>query len=132
MNENKGSSSTRIGYKVRITVPDLAGYDVAGSGDAKITGLKGKSFVASISGSGDVTASGSADHVEASISGSGDIDLKNVKSRNAEVSVTGSGDIAVSASEKLDASIAGSGSVTYYGNPQVSKSVVGSGEVSKG
>lgn len=130
--ENKGSSSTRIGFKVKITVPDLTGYDVAGSGDAHITGLKGGAFVAAIAGSGDITATGSVNRVEASISGSGDIDLRGVKAREAEVSIAGSGDIAVSASEKLDASIAGSGNVTYYGNPTVSKSVVGSGEIARG
>lgn len=128
----KGSTSTQLGIKARITVPELNGLDIAGSGDSAIRGIKSKTFFVSISGSGDVKASGGADNISTSIAGSGNIDLSGLKAKVGDVSITGSGDVKVSASEKLNATIAGSGNVTYYGNPKVRKTVMGSGEIVKG
>lgn len=128
----KGSSSSRLGIKAKITVPELNGLDISGSGDSSIRGIKSKTFFVSISGSGDVRAAGGADNVSASIAGSGNVDLAGLKARVGDISITGSGDVKVSASEKLNATIAGSGNVTYFGNPKVRRTVMGSGEVVKG
>lgn len=128
----KGSTSSHLGIKAKITVPELNGLDVSGSGDSTIRGVKSKTFFVSISGSGDVKADGAADNVSASIAGSGQVDLSGLKAKVGDISITGSGDVKVNAQDKLSASVAGSGNVKYFGNPKVRKTVMGSGDVVKG
>ena len=127
---SEGSFSTSKPLRLTITAPNLEGIEIRGSGDARIEGVHADRFEASISGSGEVTVTGSAKHVAASIAGSGDLDLGGLKSVTAEASVSGSGDIAIHATESLDASIMGSGDIRYLGSPgKVKKSIMGSGDV---
>lgn len=128
---SKGSYNTRLGVKIQIQVPNLNEVAISGSGDMEITGLKEKSFVAKISGSGEIVVEGVATEVEAAVSGSGDIDLGKLTSDKARASVSGSGDIEVNASKTLTASISGSGDIKYHGSPTVVKKVSGSGSVEK-
>lgn len=124
------SYSTRLGVKVTISVPQLAGISIRGSGDVDVSGINGETFSASISGAGDVTASGTVGKVDASIRGSGDLKLGELQAKSASISIAGSGDVTVNAAEELSVSIAGSGDVKYKGSPsKVSKSIAGSGSV---
>lgn len=126
----KGSYSTKNPTRAVITVPNLDGFAIHGSGDAKIDGIRGNAFAVAINGSGGVLGRGQTESVTASISGSGDIDFSNVRARKATASIAGSGDIDVHATESLTASIQGSGDIAYRGNPKnVQKSVAGSGNV---
>ena len=145
--KGKNLRPTRLNYI--ITVKDLQGASIAGSGD--ITGKSrfvSEDFYTYISGSGDIrlelnTAhmtsdiagsgsihlSGKADVHQASITGSGEINAFDLETQNASLSITGSGDCKVNASEKLQAKITGSGDVLYKGHPQVNKTITGSGSV---
>ncbi|HXH62011.1 MAG TPA: head GIN domain-containing protein [Fimbriimonadaceae bacterium] len=114
---------------IDITLPKLTALAINGSGDATVDGVDSDSFSVSISGSGDITATGQAEKCTVSVSGSGDIDVSKIKSKSATVEIAGSGNIAVDASDTLDATISGSGNVSYTGDPKVTKQVAGSGSI---
>jgi hypothetical protein len=129
--DSKKSFSTSLGVTVKFTVADLDGVSVTGSGDIRVTGLKGGEMDARITGSGDVTLSGAADRLRANITGSGDLRAGDLAAKEVRVTVTGSGDATVRAIEGLDAGVTCSGDVHYYGNPpRVRKGVTGSGDIS--
>jgi hypothetical protein len=132
-----------------ITVADLKGVSISGSGD-----ISGRSrfvtdnFYADISGSGDISMELEVDRLEsgitgsgfinlfgttkthrASITGSGDIDAFGMDANNVSIKISGSGDCKVKAAETLTAKISGSGDVYYKGRPQVNTSISGSGSI---
>lgn len=124
------SYSTKVGVKVAITVPELSGVQINGSGDIRITGLDAEKFSTVIRGSGNIQAAGTARDLSAQIEGSGDLNLGDLQTHTASISVAGSGNATVNASEQLSASVAGSGNIQYRGAPKnVQKSVAGSGSV---
>jgi hypothetical protein len=124
--------SSKTPVKLTITVPQLTGVAINGSGDVDVSGLDGaESFAVAINGSGDVTAKGTAQSVSVAVRGSGDVKLQELAAKNGKVAVAGSGDVTVNASDALDVSIAGSGDVKYLGSPKVTKSIAGVGDVRK-
>lgn len=126
---NTSISPTRP-IRVTITVTSLNAARITGSGNINIEGIDADSVELEVAGSGDITATGSAERVEVSLSGSGNILGGELEARTANVSINGSGDITVYASESLDATIRGSGNVGYRGNPaHVDESIPGSGAV---
>jgi hypothetical protein len=82
-----------------------------------------------LNGSGDWTATGSADALEVWINGSGSFDAPELASRTARVAISGSGDAIVRVNETLDARISSSGSVHYIGSLAIAQQVDGSGRV---
>jgi len=125
-----GSSiSPRTPISYRVTVTDLSGLSVSGSGDITAGGAAGPDLAVTISGSGTITASGTTDRLSVEISGSGDFAGGSLAARDVEVTVSGSGSALVHAGATLHASISGSGDVRYLGEPAVTKDVTGSGEV---
>ncbi|MCB0634552.1 MAG: head GIN domain-containing protein [Saprospiraceae bacterium] len=115
----------------RITVPEIEGLAVAGSGsiigEDDFNGMDRLDF--SIAGSGDIEFSGSARKVSVSIAGNGDVDIADLKTEDCKVDIAGSGNCKIEVVESLSVSIAGSGDVTYKGSPRVSTSIAGSGRV---
>lgn len=136
---------------VYITMPELDGLGVSGSGKAEVLdAIKAEDLGFSVSGSGNIMTAGlTVEDLECSISGSGNIRLDDGSVVDAEVSISGSGnfygedvrmetmEIGVSGSgscrcyvtESLEARVSGSGNVTYYGNPRIDARVSGSGRV---
>jgi hypothetical protein len=136
---------------VYITMPEIKGLGVSGSGRAEIKDIvktddlslsvsgSGKIFTdeiavnnlsSSISGSGDViVGSGNAARGDISISGSGNYNGENAKIGSVDISISGSGNCATNVTESLKASVSGSGNVTYVGNPRIDARVSGSGKV---
>lgn len=147
-------SITHSEAKVMITMPDtLYSILLSGSGDVvvndafnklqilKISGsgdiiLKSDAqydyLKATISGSGQISGSGTATELETLISGSGYIRFEELITQSAQCTISGSGNTYVSVVTNLDANISGSGNIIYYGNPSVDASVTGSGRVRKG
>jgi hypothetical protein len=123
--------SPRTPITYRVTVTDLSGLLVSGSGDITAGGASGPTFEVAISGSGTITADGTTDRLSVDISGSGDFAGGSLTARDVDVTVSGSGSALVHASATLHASISGSGDVRYLGEPAVTKDVSGSGEVVK-
>ena len=137
---------------VNITMPEIEGLQVSGSGRAEIIddlqadGLSlsvsgsGKLYTSkvdadeldcSISGSGDIIlgSSGSVDNGEISISGSGSFSGENVGIDHLNVHISGSGSCSCKVGDSLEARISGSGNVYYSGNPKIDARVSGSGHV---
>jgi hypothetical protein len=137
---------------VYITMPELKGLGVSGSGKAEIKDAvkaeeldlsvsgSGKIFTGDvivskldcgISGSGDIVPSGNgtANKADISISGSGNYEGESFKIGTAEIHISGSGNCSCYVTESLRASVSGSGDVTYGGNPKVDAHVSGSGKV---
>ena len=137
---------------VYITMPEIEGLGVSGSGKAEITDpLKAEDLELSVSGSGKINVAAiDVKNLESTISGSGSINLSgNGIVGDAEISISGSGvyqgeevsigtlEVAISGSGKcycnveksLEASISGSGNVVYAGAPRIDAHVSGSGHV---
>lgn len=137
---------------VYITMPELAGLGVSGSGKAEIKDAikaedldfsvsgSGRILTADlalgklnvgISGSGDVVVGGSGDakSAEVSISGSGNYSGETLRIGSADFSISGSGSSRCNVTDNLEASVSGSGTITYIGSPKIDARVSGSGRV---
>jgi hypothetical protein len=115
----------------RITVKDLDAVAVSGSGSMSVTGLATRRLKVDLSGSGEITAAGSADSQKIDVSGSGKYRAGGLPSTAVDADISGSGEVDVRVSDTLHASISGSGTLTYTGDPRVSQDVSGSGKVIK-
>ena len=100
---------------------------VSGSGDVQVAELSTGEVNADISGSGEVYLSGDATTQDLTISGSGKYQAGDLCSGSVTVSISGSGKATVCAIETLESDISGSGSVNYYGQPSINSSGSGSG-----
>jgi hypothetical protein len=122
-------SNRPIRYQVEVR--DLTGLSVSGSGDITATDISTAALRIEISGSGRITASGSAEVQELDISGSGSYRGADLDSKTARAQITGSGEGDLTVRDALDVRISGSGSVTYSGDPQVTQQITGSGKLTK-
>jgi len=133
-----------------VTVPQLTGAAIAGSGDIKVDKISGNAFVGevagsggldlasvevqslklSIGGSGDVKAgTGHAKTADYDIAGSGGIDAAAIIAEQAKVSIAGSGSVKVNATGTADVDVMGSGDVNVTGGAKCTISKAGSGDV---
>jgi len=118
--------------KYSVTVKDLTGVAVSGSGSVTMSKIATTALNTNISGSGSITASGTADDQSLKISGSGRYQAEQLTSKTVKVDISGSGVASVRASDVLDIQMSGSGTLTYTGDPkQVTQQVSGSGKVIK-
>jgi len=124
------SGSGKVEILDKIVADDLD-FGVSGSGKLITSGLDVDRFVCGISGSGDVIlgSTGSIDRGEISISGSGGFSGEGIQIDDLEVHISGSGNCRCWAGDNLEAYISGSGNITYSGNPKVDAKVSGSGHV---
>ena len=84
----------------------------------------------SLSGSGNIKLSGSAENSKVRVIGSGNFTSSSLVTVASAVRVSGSGKAEINASDKVDAAIRGSGDVRYTGAAKnVIKSTSGSGEI---
>jgi hypothetical protein len=137
---------------VYITMPELTGLGVSGSGKAEIkdavkaenldfsvsgsgriqtAGLALGKLNVGISGSGDVIIGGTGEAASADIdiSGSGNYSGETLRIANAEFSISGSGSCKCNVTDNLEARVSGSGNITYLGTPKIDARVSGSGKV---
>jgi putative autotransporter adhesin-like protein len=102
---------------------------VSGSGDLRIDALTAREVAVRISGSGDVDLAGEVTEQEVAISGSGKYRGGDLRSETVALTISGSGDATLWTIESLDARLSGSGSASYYGTPRTDISSSGSGNV---
>ena len=114
-----------------VTVKDLTGVTVSGSGSVRVPDLTTTGLNIGISGSGTITANGTVNDQDLQISGSGRYEAAQLTSKTVKANISGSGTANVLATEVLDVKISGSGTVTYTGNPQVEQEISGSGKLIK-
>jgi hypothetical protein len=136
--------------KLTVTVPALAGAEIAGSGDISVNKVAGDFFEAGVAGSGNLrlgeinvkrlkagiagsgeihAGRGRAAAADYEIAGSGDIDGGGVIAQTASVSIAGSGNVSAHATGTASVDIAGSGDVRVTGGAKCSVSKAGSGNV---
>jgi len=84
-----------------------------------------------ISGAGNVTASGEATAQTVKINGIGNYQARDLWGTTAKVEINAAGSATVRVSDSLDATINGAGSINYYGNPTVSQRVAGVGRITR-
>lgn len=139
--------------EVFITVPEIDGLTLSGSGDIVSKNVNTRIIDLVVSGSGNITieklaaekvdvlisgsgninleSGGVAENMRARISGSGNINAAGFEASNVEVQTSGSGNVSVISNGQLNVRISGSGSVYYSGNPGIDSSISGSGKVKK-
>lgn len=137
---------------ITVTMPQIRGASVAGSGDMAVDKAQAPSFSGSvagsgnlaigslmadaatltIAGSGDAAVAGEAKSLNISVAGSGDMDAKGVKSERAQINIAGSGNVSAQVMGDADISILGSGDVTLTGTPRCKINKMGSGDVKCG
>lgn len=143
--------STRGSAKFVVTVPELKGAAIAGSGDINVDRVRGDRFEGQVAGSGNLrvgalevqslklgiagsggvkAGAGTARSAEYEIAGSGDIDASGVNADQAKASIAGSGNIRAHATATANVEIAGSGNVEIAGGAKCKVEKHGSGEVS--
>lgn len=124
--------NSRSRVRVTVTVPQLRGAELAGSGDMRIDQVRGPSFDGSVAGSGNLLLGGvDVGSFKLSVAGSGDARAGRGRAQNVDISVAGSGDADTRgiASPTASISVAGSGRVSAYANRAANVSVIGSGDV---
>ncbi len=114
-----------------LTMKDITGLAVSGSGTINAPKLTTAALRIEISGSGVITTAGNVDDQSLEISGSGRYLADGLTSKTTTAEISGSGTGNVVASNALDVKISGSGTLTYSGNPQVTQTVSGSGRLIK-
>ena len=129
---NEGSVTTANGMSVAVTVPSLERVVLSGSGTVTVAGVTGNDFVADLSGTGTLEASGTVGRVTAVLSDTGTVDLKGLIAREAVARMDGTGVIGVHATSTLDATLTGTGSIVYWGAPSVTTHNTGTGTVTAG
>lgn len=134
-----------------LTVKDLSGIFLKGSGDFYIEPVESESLQVSVAGSGDVEIKGlTSDKLAIELTGSGNIILKDVDVETVDTSLKGSGDItlvgksstqtlSVSGSgnylagdletESTEINISGSADVTVWTKEQLFVDISGSGNI---
>jgi Putative auto-transporter adhesin, head GIN domain len=115
-----------------VTVPQLSGAAIAGSGDIKVDHVRGDSFEGSIAGSGSLSlASLEVQDLKLSIAGSGDVKAGAGRTQVAKYEIAGAGDVDAGAVQAQQArvSIAGSGSVRAHATGTADVSIMGAGDV---
>ena len=133
-----------------VTVPQLSGATIAGSGDIRIDKVTGNAFEGEIAGSGGLeltsvevqslklsiggsggvkAGTGHAKTAEYEIAGSGGIDAAGIAAEQAKVSIAGSGSVKANATAGADVDVMGSGDVSVTGGAKCNVSKAGSGNV---
>ncbi len=124
--ENRGKA------KFAVTVPQLSGLTLAGSGDIHIDRVQGQSFEGTIAGHGDLTV-GTIDvqQLKMTIAGSGDAKAQAGKAQAADYQIAGAGNLDAGAiqTQQLKVSIAGSGDVKAHSTGTAEVDIVGAGDV---
>ena len=125
-----GSFTARSPMSVEVSVPSLTTLNLSGDGQISVTGINVPRLAVTVSGSGLLSAAGTATQLDVTLSGDGQAQLFRLPARDVHAVVTGSGLIQVNATTSLDAAVPGTGVIVYSGNPpQVTTSVTGTGAV---
>ncbi len=115
---------------IGIALPEAPSIRTKGSGNVTLYDLQQSALDVGVQGSGDITAFGKVEHLDAEVAGSGDVDAGELMAMSAKLSVAGSGDIDAYVTQSVRARVAGSGDIVVRGNPPIrNHSVAGSGNI---
>jgi hypothetical protein len=118
---------------VVIRAPAISEFDLSGRNTLSIEGYNQPRLSISVSGSAEVTATGTTDEVILDMSDAGDANLGALKSRSARLEVSGSADATIAPTESARLEISGSGDVRLLTNPKsLETDISGAGRVTQG
>jgi hypothetical protein len=146
---NFGGWSTHGKATMMVTVPQLTGATIAGSGGIRIDKVKADDFKGVVAGSGDldvgtvdvqdlkvdiagsgsIKGAGKAVSAKYDIAGSGDVETAQLQTENIKVSIAGSGSVRAHATGTADVNIMGAGDVDISGGAKCKISKAGAGDV---
>lgn len=116
--------------QIVMTGPDTRSFSVRGSQTLTILNYQQDELNIDMAGSGEVSATGSADRADVDIAGSGEVDLRGLALNHVSIDIAGSGDVTVGPKQSADIDIAGSGDVTLTTQPpQMTTDIAGSGDI---
>lgn len=135
--------------KIAVTVPQLNGASmagsgtiavdkvvadtfeagIAGSGDLSLPSVSAKTVEVDIAGSGNVMLAGTAERASYDIAGSGSVDSAKLVTRDAKVGIAGSGTVNGHATGQVTGDVLGSGTATFTGGAKCSVDKMGSGSI---
>jgi hypothetical protein len=128
-----GNLSVRSPMFVTVSLPSLDRLRLLGNGNITVERVDSQRLTVSLSGSGNIQATGTAKKLDVEVSGEGTTLLQQLVTRDANAVLTGDGSIMLTATRSLTARISGTGTVVYGGDPsRVSETVTGSGTVAAG
>ncbi len=130
----QSGSYKNISINVYVSMPSVEVVALSGTGNIRSTApIQTDEISCVLSGSGNISLSGTATEQTAVISGSGNICNSSLISESSSVTISGSGGCGVNVTQVLNASIPGSGTILYTGSPQqVNKDIIGSGFIDPG
>jgi Putative auto-transporter adhesin, head GIN domain len=126
---NDGSFTTKTPMTVAVSVPSLDGVTLSGSGTVIVEGVTGTDFIADLSGTGTLVASGTVDRLTAVLSDTGTVELQGLVAQDVIARLGGTGEMNVHATSTLDATLTGTGSIIYFGSPFVTTHDTGPGSI---
>ena len=114
---------------ITVTVPELRGATIGGSGKMEIERIAADNLTATVAGSGTMRGAGTTETLNLAIGGSGDVDFADVQVGSAEVDVGGSGSAEFASDGDVVANIGGSGDVRVNGDASCTANTFGSGDL---
>lgn len=127
------SFSTSMPITVSVSSPGLEAVMVEGSSDVSLQGLRSRSFLIQLNGTGEIIATGKVKSLDIDIFGTGGVNAKALSADNVDAKLNGTGDLQLTALQSLNATIVGTGDIVYFGNPQVvNRSSLGVGDIKSG
>ncbi len=112
--DTKDNLHSHYPMKVYVHTAEISEVGLSGSGLIHAENIEAEDFEISLSGSGDIFVSATADQVDCAISGSGDIDF-GIECNYIEATISGSGDMELwGTAGNADCKISGSGEIRAY------------------
>lgn len=115
-----------------VTVPQLNGATLTGSGNIHVDRVTGQQFAGTVTGSGGLdVGTMEVQQANLTVTGSGDLKAQTGQAETAEYQIAGSGDLDASSvqTRQIKASIQGSGSIKAHGSGTAEINIMGSGDV---
>jgi hypothetical protein len=131
--ETTRSFSTANPVQIRLSSSKLDKGSFYGAGDISLHKINNNHLQLSLTGTGDLIASGKVNTLELSVKGSGDVNTKSLIAKHVTVISEGAADITLTATKTLNVHQSGIGDIIFFGNPEtVRKQTSGIGEIVSG
>ena len=122
------SISGKINLACESFNTDALTLRVSGLGELNFTHLDCNTLESIISGRGEFSAAGRANHQTIRISGSGEYEAPHLTSQKIKIVISGQGNATLKVQDQLDITISGIGQVNYIGSPKLRQVISGFGK----
>lgn len=115
---------------VGLALPIAPTVSAKGEGAVTLTDLDQDCFVAMLSGTGSITASGRVEHLDVDLSGAGAVQVRDLAAGHVQLRLGGAGKIEAFARLAVDAELRGAGVIDVWGRPaQQRRRITGPGQI---